>query len=574
VTDPPAAPNLPPAPRRVTFWPNLIWAMPVAALLIVVYLVIQWLAERGEVVTVTFDKAGGARAGETKVMYQGVEAGHVIAIKGNPDGRRLDIVLRLRPEAKAGLNTNARFYLIGASPSLDLSSLRAVVTGVAIGYAPGQGGTPEDHFIGLDRPPSVLPGDRGTQYVLIARTLGSIREGSVLLFRGQAIGKVSDVQLTTEGRFRIEVFVFQPYDMLIKSGDRFAKTSPFRLSFADGGINVNLAPSAAILTGGIELDASLSEPGATQSPPDTVFTLYASANAARQGLSGPTVRYALAFDAAAGDLEEGSPVTLLGFQVGEVEHVHLAYDQRSGKPYTSVSALLYPQQLDPGARPPAGPPGPPAGAAAGGGAGQDWQAVSDAKLRRLIRLGFRARLEQSPPLVGARAIALVPVAGAPAAGLISDGTQTLIPSDSSSADFAGIAAQAHELLAKLNSVPIEAIGANVRTVTGRLKDFASSPQTTEGLAHLASSLAEIDGMLKQVQPQIGPLVQKLNQAAGQIEAMATSAHELLGGSGAGSDDGLTEAVRQLNEAARSVRSLADYLERHPESLIRGKQGKP
>jgi hypothetical protein len=30
----------------------------------------------------------------------------------------------------------------------------------------------------------------------------------------------------------------------------------------------------------------------------------------------------------------------------------------------------------------------------------------------------------------------------------------------------------------------------------------------------------------------------------------------------------------LNEAARSVRSLAEYLERHPESLIRGKQADP
>jgi paraquat-inducible protein B len=535
--------------------------MPLAALLVVVYLAIQWFVERGEVVTVTFDKAGGARAGETKVLYQGVEAGHLIAIKGNPDGRRLDFVLRLRPEAKVGLNTNARFYLIGASPTLDLSSLRAVVTGVAIGYAPGQGGTPEDHFIGLDRPPSVLPGDRGTQYVLVARTLGSIREGSVLLFRGQAIGKVSDVQLTTEGRFRIEVFVFQPYDALIKSGDRFAKTSPFRLSFADGGINVNLAPAAAILTGGIELDVTLAEPGAAQSPPDAEFTLYASSNAARQGLSGPTVRYGFAFAGPAGDLEEGSAITLLGFQVGEVEHAHLAYDERSGKPYTSVSALLYPQQLDPGG-----------GAVTG--AGQDWQAVADAKLRRLIRLGYRARLEQSPPLVGARSIALVPVAGASPAELVRDGTQTRIPSDPSSTDFADVAAQAHELLAKLNRVPIDAIGADVRTTTDRLSKFATSPQLAEGLAHLSSSVAQIDRMLGAVEPQIGPLVRKLNEAAGQIEAMATSAHELLEGHGPGADDGLTEAVRQLNEAARSVRSLADYLDRHPESLIRGKQGKP
>jgi paraquat-inducible protein B len=33
-----------------------------------------------------------------------------------------------------------------------------------------------------------------------------------------------------------------------------------------------------------------------------------------------------------------------------------------------------------------------------------------------------------------------------------------------------------------------------------------------------------------------------------------------------------ETLRELSRAARSVRVLADYLERHPESLIRGKKG--
>ena len=152
--------NLPQAARRKTRWPNLIWIMPVIALLIVIYLAVQWFAERGEVVTVTFDHAGNARAGETKVMYQGVEAGHLIKIDPNKDGRRLDFKLRLIPEAKPGLNSNARFYLIGASPNFDLSSLRAVVTGVAVGYSPGVGGKPEDHFEGLDHAHCLLRLDR------------------------------------------------------------------------------------------------------------------------------------------------------------------------------------------------------------------------------------------------------------------------------------------------------------------------------------------------------------------------------------------------------------------------------
>jgi paraquat-inducible protein B len=34
---------------------------------------------------------------------------------------------------------------------------------------------------------------------------------------------------------------------------------------------------------------------------------------------------------------------------------------------------------------------------------------------------------------------------------------------------------------------------------------------------------------------------------------------------------LQETLRELSDAARSLRVLADYLERHPEALLRGKE---
>ena len=141
---------VPQTSTRRTIWPNVIWGIPLVALLIVGYVGVRALLNRGEVITVTFSKAAGAKAGMTKVLYQGIEAGQLIDIVPNPDGRRLDFRLRLVPAAKNGLNSNARFWLIGANPNFsDLSSLKAVVSGIAIGYAPGEGGEPETHFEGL-----------------------------------------------------------------------------------------------------------------------------------------------------------------------------------------------------------------------------------------------------------------------------------------------------------------------------------------------------------------------------------------------------------------------------------------
>jgi paraquat-inducible protein B len=285
--------------------------------------------------------------------------------------------------------------------------------------------------------------------------------------------------------------------------------------------------------------------------------LYASRSAAQIGLSGPTVRYDFAFDGTAGDLDEDSPVTLLGFQIGEVESAHLTFDPRTGKPYTTVTAVLYPQQLGL--------------AATGAGAADDWRAATDAKVRKLLHFGYRARLQQTPPLLGNLSIALAEVKGAAVADLADDGPNPRIPSAPGSADFADITSQADQILAKINRIPIEEIGQDLRQVTQRLNALSGSPQLSAGLSHLNSTLAELDQLLAQVQPQIGPLMTKLNDAAAQLTGTALAARQLLDSQGDSDGASLAETVRQLNEAARSIRSLTDYLGRHPEALIRGKR---
>lgn len=555
-----AASDAPQTGRRRTIWPNLVWGIPLVALLIVGYLGVKALFNRGEVVTVTFNRAAGAKPGMTKVLYQGIEAGHLIKIEPSADGRRLDFLLRLVPAAKSGLNTNARFWLIGANPNLsDLSSLKAVVSGIAIGYAPGEGGEPADRFEGLEEAPLILPGDKGTRYALRAHSLSSIHEGSLVLFHGQAIGKVIEVRFDGNNGFRLQAFINQPYDSLIRPGVRFWKISPLRLSFAGGGITANLAPLNTLLAGGIDLEVDTTNPHVAQSSAGTEFTLYSSHTAARQGLSGPTVRYEFAFDGDAGVLDETSAVTLLGFQIGEVESTRLAYNERTGAPYAIATAVLYPQQMhlkrDAGA----------------GSAPDDWRAATDAALTRLIHLGYRARLQQSPPVLGDQSIQLVHMAGAPAAQLLTENSNPRFPSAPGSSNLDDIAAKADIFLNKLDAVPLEDIGTNLRKITGNLDTLMSSPELKDSLTHLHSTLTSIDKLLGDVQPQIGPLIGKLRDAAAELSGTASALRQIVESGGPNADASLPDAIRQITEAARSIKTLTDFLDRHPEALIRGKR---
>ena len=548
---------VPQTSTRRTIWPNVIWGIPLVALLIVGYVGVRALLNRGEVITVTFNKAAGAKAGMTKVLYQGIEAGQLIDIVPNPDGRRLDFRLRLVPAAKNGLNSNARFWLIGANPNFsDLSSLKAVVSGIAIGYAPGEGGEPETHFEGLDNAPLILPGDKGTRYALRAHSLNSIHEGSIVLFHGQAIGKIIEIRFDGSHGFRLQAFIDQPYDALIRAGARFWKVSPLRLSFAGGGITANLAPVSTLLAGGIDLEIDTTQPDGKQSPAGTEFTLYSSHNAARQGLSGPTVRYEFAFDGDAGVLDETSAVTMNGYQIGEVESTQLAYHERTGAPYGIATAVLYPQQMH---------------LSTESNAPDDWRAVTDAALSRLVHLGYRARLQQSPPVLGDQSIQLVRTVGAPAAQLASQGGIPRFPSAPGSSNLDDIAAKADVFLSKLDAVPLEEIGANLKKITANLDHLMSAPELKDSLAHLHSTLASIDKLLGDVQPQVGPLIGNLNDAAAQLSGTASALRQVVESGGPSGDANLSDAIRQITDAARSIKTLTDYLDRHPEALIRGKR---
>ena len=93
----------------------------------------------------------------------------------------------------------------------------------------------------------------------------------------------------------------------------------------------------------------------------------------------------------------------------------------------------------------------------------------------------------------------------------------------------------------------------------------SSPDIKHSIHELDKSLTNIDSITHKTDAQIGPLL-------AQLRSFADSADETLknaGASGSGGGD-LPGTLREIRDAARSVRVLADYLENHPESLLQGK----
>jgi paraquat-inducible protein B len=260
------------------------------------------------------------------------------------------------------------------------------------------------------------------------------------------------------------------------------------------------------------------------------------------------------FTGAAGDLKVGAPVTLHGFTVGEVSAVELSVDPILGKIATEVGVVLDPSRFHiRGAAPISG----------------NWTPVMNAMLTTLIQHDLRARLTQSPPVVGSRQIELTTVPNAPPATLRVTGRFTEIPSVQGD----GI----DTLVKAAGQLPIREIGDNVRAITQQVKSLVSSPKLNESIAHLDDALLHLDQTVRDAGPKVAPTLQSvhdtvdsLRHTASELDQTATAARVVIGAGPDAPDGSLQPALLHMSEAARSVRVLADYLDQHPESLIKGR----
>jgi paraquat-inducible protein B len=541
-------------------WPGLVWAVPLAALLIVAYLGFNAYANQGVDAVVTFHTSGGAKAGDTPVVYKGVTVGRVVKIEINHhDISHVDMTLRLEARAKPALRQGAKFWLIGAQTSLfDVSALKAVVSGVSIGLSPGHG-RPTRRFLGVDTAPPVPPDTPGRFFRLHSATIGSLPVGAGVYYHGVLVGHVTVADVRGPDDFEFGAFIVAPYDRLVRPGTVFSSVRALDLDLSNRGLTAQIGPGDSLLRGGVDLVDPAATLGQPEAEEGTSYTLYPTGRAADDQPDGPEIAYEARFRAAPALPAADAPVLMGGVRIGRVISSEQGLRVGETAPVTRVRLEIEPRRLRLSGW--------------SGASVADGRAATDAALAGLVRGGYRLRLAQTPPLVGPQALVLAQEAGV-RGGRLQPGAdgETELPT-AAGGDLSAITDRTVAILDKVNRIPLTAIGSDVRAITGRLRQLVTSPQLSDGLDHLDSTLRQVDGMVTEVKPQVGPLIGKLDAAADQLQALAASANGVLSEDGP-QDANLPAAVRQLTEAARSIRSLADYLGRHPEAVIRGKARTP
>ena len=544
------------APRRTRAivhrgrWPGLIWALPIAALLIAGWLALHALTHPGIDVILDTPTAQGVRTGDTHVTYNGFEIGSVSKIALAPDGKTIRLTLTIDGSKKGLFRVGTQVWIVGANPSFtNIASLRAAVAGPSVGVEPGPG-EPRRHFAAIPDAPIVSAGTQGKHFKLIARDLVSITPGTSIYTHGVKAGVVAGITPRGEEGFEVDAFVSAPYAQLVTPATHFWDASAFQLTRGAGGLQARLTSPSIAALGGVAFETPeqiVNRPPASEG---TAFRLYADSGSASAAPVGPETRYQIALTGDVGGLLPGAPVQLRGYIVGRVIDTHFTFDPDAGVIRTPTTIALDGTRLDvPATR----------------------QGV-DNFVATLARHGMRAELTQSPPFVGSYLVTLNPDSGG-RARLRPGSPYPWIPA---APGGGSLLAKADSIMAKVDALPLAQIGSNLRALTGNLTSLTGSPELRQSLRHLNATLATLDATTQQAAPEIGPMIKSLRQTADQAQKAAQAASNVLGGAGGGSsaqDANLPAAIRQLTEAARSIRSLTDYLSRHPEALLRGKKEK-
>lgn len=550
--------RLPRARARTNRWSGY-YLLPLAALGLVVYLAYAFLSEQGPLISIRFATAEGLSDKRTAVKHRAVTLGTVEKVELGDDLSHVLAHVRMSADAEGLLTEHTRFWVVrprlGAGMAAFQTGLETLVSGAYVALDPGpEGGKPQRDFVGLDEPPAVRSDEPGRTFFLLGEELGGLTEGAPVFFREAEVGEVVTYDLGSEGSVRVRVFVRAPYDERVVTETRFWNVSALSLESGVDGLRVELKSLRALLSGGIAFGNPQGTTASAPSAPESVFRLHSSRAEAEIGSYGRQTPFVSYFDGSLQGLNVGSEVRLLGQRVGSVTAIALAADPRTGREERLAARVSYVVEAD----------------RASGEA--SWNALGHEGVRRLKSWQLRAVLGAPSFLTGVRVVSLEYRRAQTPDPPTAEGNALVLPGEVRGLEetLASVSA----IAARLDVIPFEEIGHKLDSTLHSIGQVVDGPELRQTVLSLSRVMAELSDLSRRANAGLGPALDRLPEMASRLEQTMQKAEATFGRGGYGNGSTLQKNLEamtdQVGDAARSVRLLADFLQRHPEALVRGR----
>ncbi|MDB5814029.1 MAG: mammalian cell entry protein [Rhodocyclales bacterium] len=524
----------------------LVWLVPAIAIVVGGWLAVQAFVSQGPSVTIRFQSGEGLEANKTRIKYKDVDVGVVTQVAISKDRKAVIVTARLNSQSRDFAVDDTRFWVVKPRIAAgSISGLGTLLSGAYIGVDVGKSGSSRSDFVGLEVPPMLIEGQAGKRFVLHAETLGSIDYGSPVYFRKLPVGQVVAYDLDADGRgTTVTIFVRAPYDRFVTTNSRFWSTSGLDFTVDANGLRFNTESLATLVLGGLAFGAP---EGQAAAPPANVasdFPLYDNMPEAMRDHDTTVEYYRLVFHQSVHGLVVGAPVEFRGLQFGEVSAIGIHYDATTQRADVPIVIKVYPERLRKFSRT-LPPPG----------------ADSAQIVRGMIAAGLRGQLRSANLLTGQLYVALdfFPdlARTTPTRGKMSRDKQATVVSADNPMEIPTVDGSLNELESslssiarKLDKVPFDEIGKNLQTA----------------LVSLDKTVKDADVLIKQLNEDVAP---ELKRTVEEARETVSRAERLLQQDSPLQTE-MLDALREVGRSAQSLRTLTDYLDRHPEALIRGR----
>jgi paraquat-inducible protein B len=533
-------------------WPfSAVWIIPLVAAVAAIGLAAARIVREGPTVTVTFRSASGVEPGKTLVKFKDVTIGRVTAVRLSPGFDTAEVSVRMDREASSLVTQGASFWIVRPRLSLsEISGLGTLFSGNYIGFDRGKGSEGVRRFVGLESPQVVSPGTPGRHYTLRAADVQNVDVGRPVYYRGVQVGQVASYDFAADGRaVNVAIFVNSPYDAYVHPATRFWNIGGIDASLGADGLTVRTESLVSLLVGGLAFDNGPMGEGQGAARDGASFTLYRDRATAMKQPDPHERRYVLQFDESLQGVATGSPVTFLGIACGEVTDVGLVLDRKTGRMRGRVEITFSPERFI--AQLPT-----------------DQMALlrdiegdvskRKALLRRaIVRDGLRAQLRSASLVSGQRFVAFDYVARALPATFDLDRDPIELPV--ARGPFPAIEDKVTALLDKLNALPLDAVATDARDA---LREARLALAGVKGLAR---------NMDEKALPEFVAAAEDARGALSSAQRMLDGASTTLVGPDAAGQRELRAALQEVARAARSLRVMADSIERQPQSLLWGRR---
>ena len=539
--------------RRYRWLPSLIWLLPLLAALVGAILTYRQMTQHGPTITVSFKTAEGLEAGKTKLRYKDVEVGQVKSIELADDRSHVEVDIELNRKAGSFRAKDSRYWVVRPRADISgVSGLGTLLSGAYIGVDAGKSAEMVSAFEGLESPPPLKYDEAGSQFRLRAKDLGSLDIGSPVLYRRMVVGRVTGYSLDDSGEYvLVDIFVNSPYDRFVGQNSRFWEASGIDAQFDANGVAIKTQSLMTVVAGGVAFASPIEGKGEAANE-HTAFMLAASEADAMKKPDGPSRFLVLNFDQSLRGLQVGAIVDFRGVELGQVRAVDAVVDENTNEIHMPVLIEVFSDRMKRGR-------GLQAQGPLGAGMTQkELEEEGNRWLQNMVQRGLRAQLRTGNLLTGQLYVSLDFFPQAKPAEMRSvQGDLMELPTVGNSLDE--FQAQIAQILAKINKVPFDQIGRDLQqTLAGMRRTVNAAEKTVKGLN---DNLA----------PQLMGTIQSLKKTLDSADRTLVSANRTLA-SDSPTQEELQQTLRSVSKAADSLRRLTDYLERHPESLLRGKTG--